>query len=37
MATQTWQRAVSQYLRVLAGRAHIEGLALDGATTPLVQ
>jgi peptidyl-prolyl cis-trans isomerase C len=37
MATQTWQRAVSQYLRVLAGRARIEGLALDGATTPLVQ
>jgi peptidyl-prolyl cis-trans isomerase C len=37
MATQTWQRAVSQYLRILAGRARIEGLALDGATTPLVQ
>jgi peptidyl-prolyl cis-trans isomerase C len=37
MATQSWQRAVSQYLRVLAGRARIDGLALDGATTPLVQ
>jgi peptidyl-prolyl cis-trans isomerase C len=37
MAAQTWQRAVSQYLRVLAGQAHVEGLALDGATTPLVQ
>jgi peptidyl-prolyl cis-trans isomerase C len=37
LATQSWQRAVSQYLRVLAGRACIEGLALDGAATPLVQ
>jgi peptidyl-prolyl cis-trans isomerase C len=37
MAAQSWQRAVSQYLRVLAGRAQIDGLAIDGATTPLVQ
>lgn len=37
LATQSWQRAVSQYLRVLAGRARIEGLALDGVGTPLVQ
>ena len=37
LATQAWQRAVSQYLRILAGRARIEGLALDGAETPLVQ
>ena len=37
LATQAWQRAVSQYLRILAGRARIEGLALEGAETPLVQ
>ena len=37
LATQSWQRAVSQYLRVLAGRARVEGIALSGATTPLVQ
>lgn len=37
LVTQSWQRAVSQYLRILAGRARIEGLAIDGALTPLVQ
>jgi peptidyl-prolyl cis-trans isomerase C len=37
LTTQSWQRAVSQYLRILAGRASIEGFALDGAATPLVQ
>jgi len=37
LATGSWQRAVSQYLRVLAGRAEIEGLAIDAAVTPLVQ
>jgi peptidyl-prolyl cis-trans isomerase C len=37
LATRSWQRAVGQYLRVLAGRAHIEGLAIDAAATPLVQ
>lgn len=37
LATQSWQRAVSQYLRILVGRARIEGLELDAATTPLVQ
>ncbi len=37
LATHSWQRAVSQYLRVLAGRAMIKGFALDGAETPLVQ
>ncbi|HUH85118.1 MAG TPA: peptidylprolyl isomerase [Stellaceae bacterium] len=37
LAGGSWQRAVSQYLRVLAGRADIEGLAIDAATTPLVQ
>ena len=37
LITQSWQRAVSQYLRLLAGRARIEGLAIDAATSPLVQ
>ena len=37
LTSQSWQRAVSQYLRVLAGRAQIEGLAIDAAATPLVQ
>lgn len=37
LVTQAWQRAVSQYLRVLAGRARIDGLAIDAASTPLVQ
>jgi len=37
LSTLSWQRAVSQYLRVLAGRARIEGLAFDAAMTPLVQ
>ena len=37
LSTQSWQRAVSQYLRILAGRARIEGIDLGGASTPLVQ
>ncbi len=37
LTTQSWQRAVSQYLRILAGRAQIEGLAFDAASSPLVQ
>jgi len=37
LATHAWQRAVSQYLRLLAGRARIEGIDLHGAATPLVQ
>jgi peptidyl-prolyl cis-trans isomerase C len=37
LSTQSWQRAVSQYLHILAGRSHIEGIDVDGATTPLVQ
>ena len=37
LAARSWQRAVSQYLRILAGRARIEGLELDAAATPLVQ
>lgn len=37
LASQSWQRGVSQYLRVLAGRARIDGLVIDAAMTPLVQ
>lgn len=32
-----WNIAVRQYLRLLAGRADIRGVALDGAASPLVQ
>ncbi len=35
LASRSWQRGVSRYLRVLAGRARIEGLAVDAALTPL--
>jgi peptidyl-prolyl cis-trans isomerase C len=37
LATEAWKRAVGQYLRILAGRARIDGLAIDAAPTPLVQ
>jgi peptidyl-prolyl cis-trans isomerase C len=34
---QTWIHALRQYLQVLAGAAHIEGVPLDATGTPLVQ
>ena len=34
---QAFATAMRQYLQVLAGRAAIDGVALDGAVTPLVQ
>ncbi|HEX6018939.1 MAG TPA: peptidylprolyl isomerase [Burkholderiaceae bacterium] len=34
---QAFTTALRQYLQLLAGRARIEGVALDAATTPLVQ
>jgi peptidyl-prolyl cis-trans isomerase C len=37
LTSHSWQRAVSQYLRLLVGRARIEGLPIAGAVTPLVQ
>ena len=37
LAAQSWQRAVAQYLRLLAGRARIEGPPIDAVTSPLVQ
>lgn len=35
LRARSWQRAVSQYLRILAGRAEIEGVALEGGL-PLI-
>lgn len=32
-----WQRAVSQYVRILVGRSEISGIALAGSDGPLVQ
>ena len=32
-----WRRAVSQYLQLLVGQAEIQGIELNGASTPLVQ
>lgn len=37
LGRQAWQRALHQYLRILAGRAAIEGVELEGADSPLVQ
>ena len=37
LTRQSWQRAVHQYLRILAGKADIQGITLEGAETPLVQ
>jgi peptidyl-prolyl cis-trans isomerase C len=34
---QTWSNALCQYLQLLAGKAHLEGIDLEGADTPLVQ
>jgi peptidyl-prolyl cis-trans isomerase C len=33
----SWRRAVSQYIKLLAGAASIEGVAFEAAETPLVQ
>lgn len=33
----SWQTAVKQYLKVLAGKARIAGIYLEGADSPLVQ
>jgi peptidyl-prolyl cis-trans isomerase C len=37
LADTVWHRAIGQYVRILAGRARIEGIEIEGATTPLVQ
>jgi peptidyl-prolyl cis-trans isomerase C len=33
----SWRRAVAQYIKLLAGRAAIEGVAMEAADSPLVQ
>lgn len=33
----SWRRAVSQYIKLLAGQASIEGVAIEAAESPLVQ
>lgn len=35
LTRQAWQRAVHQYLQILVGRADVQGIALEGAATPL--
>ncbi len=37
LGTQSWQRAVHQYLKILVGRADLQGVTLEAADTPLVQ
>ncbi|MCB1676732.1 MAG: peptidylprolyl isomerase [Halioglobus sp.] len=37
LAQETRSRAIRQYLQLLVGRAEIEGIDLDGATSPLVR
>lgn len=37
LQTASWQRAVAQYIRILAGQAEIRGIDLGAASTPLVQ
>ncbi|HVM81842.1 MAG TPA: peptidylprolyl isomerase [Stellaceae bacterium] len=37
LADTVWRRAIGQYVRILAGRARIEGIDIKGAATPLVQ
>jgi peptidyl-prolyl cis-trans isomerase C len=37
LATAAWQRGVHQYRQILVGRAHIEGVTLEGSQSPLVQ
>jgi len=37
LEASAWSKAVSQYISVLAGRADIRGIALNGADGPLVQ
>jgi peptidyl-prolyl cis-trans isomerase C len=37
LATAALQRGIHQYLQILVGRARIEGVTLEGSTSPLVQ
>jgi len=37
LSDTVWRRAIGQYVRILAGRARIEGITIAGTSTPLVQ
>lgn len=37
LSSQSWQRAFSQYIRILAGKSKISGFIFKGADSPLVQ
>ena len=37
LSTAALQRGIHQYLQILVGRARIEGITLEGSTSPLVQ
>lgn len=37
LEASSWSKAVSQYITILAGKATITGISLDGASSPLVQ
>ena len=37
LEASSWSRAVSQYISILAGKATIEGIEFDAASSPLVQ
>lgn len=37
LKNQSWQRAVKQYIQLLAGEADIKGYSIQGADSPLVQ
>jgi peptidyl-prolyl cis-trans isomerase C len=37
LTAQAWQRGIQQYMQLLVGRATIEGISLEGATSSLVQ
>lgn len=37
LTSAAWQRGVHQYLQLLVGRADVQGVTLEGASTPLVQ
>jgi peptidyl-prolyl cis-trans isomerase C len=37
LSTAALQRGIQQYLQILVGRARIEGITLEGSTSPLVQ
>jgi len=37
LTRQSWQRGIHQYLQILAGKADIKGVTLEGAESPLVQ